>query len=131
MKRINNFINKGPLWQVFLVFAFLTFCIFFAMEYFLTEVIAISVVIKISLIVGVIFGLMFTFLTQIGRNSIKFWDAAKILDENVEKANSKEQIEDLYRNDFMKLKKLAGGEPHFSELKRLHAIISTKYKLVK
>lgn len=133
MKKINYLFNKGSLWLVFIISAFLSFCIFFAMFYFLTEIeeVTLYTALRISSVVGVIFGLISVCMTSLGRNSIKFWEAAKILDEKIEQAASKEQIQNLYKNDFMELKKLAGGPPHFSELSRLHAIISTKYKLIK
>lgn len=89
------------------------------------------VTIKISIAMGAITGLMFTLMQSMIRRSNLFWDNAKILEDKAEKAETKAELKELFDNDFKELKRMSQGQPHYSEIARLYAIINTKYKCIK
>ena len=135
MKKINNFFDKAPLWEIYIfgvVFTGgFTFCLF---EFLPTSnsinPLTTIINIRISLILGLIFGLMITLMVSMMRKSTKFWDLAKILEDKIDLSETKESLDDIYNNDFQILKESGQGHPHYNEIKRLYTIMKTKYKYV-
>jgi hypothetical protein len=135
MKKINNFFDRAPLWQIYIfgvVFiGGFTFCLFELIPKSnsinpLTTVINI----RIGLMLGLIFGLMITSMVSMMRKSTKFWDLAKILEDKIDLSETKEFLDDIYNNDFQILKESGQGRPHYDEIRRLYTIMKTKYKYV-
>lgn len=137
MKKLNKFLDKASLWKVY-IFGFITmtimcFIIWCLMDKFILDngTINFIVTIKISIAMGAITGLMFTLMQSMIRRSNLFWDNAKILEDKAEKAETKAELKELFDNDFKELKRMSQGQPHYSEIARLYAIINTKYKCIK
>ncbi len=132
MKKFNNFMNSASYWKVF-VMAFIgsglvVFVTFNNLIY--DPKLTTIILIKMSAAMGVIIGGMITLTTHMGRNSIKFWDACRIFEDDIEKATTKKELDGLYKKDFKELRSLAGGTIHYNELHRLYAILKTKHKFV-
>lgn len=135
MKTIRLIIEEAPLWIIFVVST-----VFFTatplgvilpfLNYYHTQVDWL-LLIKITVSVGILFGLLVWLMVSTLRKSRIFWNTAKELDKKIDHANTKKELKDLFDNDFQELCKLSMGNPHYIELNRLHAIIETKHKFVK
>jgi len=135
MKKINNFFDKAPLWQIFIfgwlftgMFTFLLFQFFpdgteIPRDWFVNF--------KIGFFMGILFGLMTLLMTSMSRKSQKFWDYSKEVQVLIDNAETKEALGSIYKGEFQSLIELAQGGPHQYELKRQYAIIQTKYKYAK
>jgi len=135
MKKLNNFLDKAPLWQIYIfgwvfsgMFTFLLFQFFpdgteLPRNWFVNF--------KIGFFMGILFGLMFMLMFSMMRKSTKFWDYAKIVEEIIDKAETKDELGSIYKEEFQSLIELAQGGPHQYELKRQYAIMQTKYKYAK
>jgi hypothetical protein len=86
---------------------------------------------KIGATTGILFGLMFMLMISITRKSSKFWDYSKEVESLIGKAETKEELDSIYKGEFQSLRELAQGGPHLSELTRQYTIIQTKYKYAK
>lgn len=64
------------------------------------------------------------------RNSVKFWDYAKELENLIENTNTKQGLQDIVNNELVELADLSMGTPHYEEIRRLRTIITTKSKYV-
>jgi hypothetical protein len=135
MKKINNFFDKAPLWEIYIfgvVFTGgFTFCLFELIPS-ADSINPLTTVtnIRIGLMLGLIFGLMITLMVSMMRKSTKFWDLAETLEDKIDLSETKESLDDLFNNDFQKLKELGQGHPHYNEIRRLYTIMKTKYKYV-
>jgi hypothetical protein len=134
MKKLNNFLDKAPLWQVFIfgwlftgAFTFLFFFLFSTIEAQLN----LAKSAGIGSMMGLPFGLMVMLMTSMTRKSTKFWDFAKEVETLIEAAETKESLQSIFDNEFQDLQKLQMGHPHGSKLKELYAILKTKYKYAK
>jgi len=135
MKKINNFFDKAPLWQIFIfgwlftgMFTFLLFQFFpdgteLPRNWFVNF--------KIGFFMGILFGLMTLLMTSMSRKSNKFWNYADEVTAIIEAAETKESLQSIFDNEFKTLCDLQQGHPHGSKLKELYAIIKTKYKYAK
>jgi hypothetical protein len=135
MKKINNFFDKAPLWEIYIFGVIFiggfTFCLFEILPSANSiNPLTTMTNIKIGLILGLIFGLMITLMTSMMRKSTKFWDLSKILEDKIDLAETKKSLDDIYNNDFQILKELGQGRPHYDEIRRLYTIMKTKYKYV-
>jgi hypothetical protein len=135
MKKINNFFDRAPLWQIYIfgvVFTGgFTFCLFtFIPSSDSINPLTTIVNIKIGLTLGLIFGLMITLMTSMMRKSTKFWDLAETLEGKIDLSETKESLDNLFNNDFQTLRELGQGRPHYDETRRLYTIMKTKYKYV-
>ena len=135
MKTINTFLDKAPLWQIF-IFGWLfagTF-IFILFQFFPdgTELPRNWFVnFKIGFFMGILFGLITVLMTSMIRKSQKFWDYSKEVQILIDAAETKDELGSIYKGEFQSLIGLAQGAPHQYELKRQYAIIQTKYKYAK
>jgi hypothetical protein len=135
MKKINNFFDRAPLWQIYIFGVVFTGGFTFCLFKFIPSADSINplttiIYIKIGLILGLIFGLMITLMTSMMRKSTKFWDLSKILEDKIDLSETKKSLDDIYNNDFQILKELGQGRPHYDEIRRLYTIMKTKYKYV-
>lgn len=87
--------------------------------------------IKMGAISGLLFSLLFTSSVVMMRKSQAFWEYAKVVEELIEAADTKELLQSLFDKEFQDLSKKCQGGPQTPELTRLYTIIKTKYKLVK
>lgn len=90
-----------------------------------------SDILAISLIFGVLSGLLFVTSILSSRKSTKFWDYAELVEKQIDAADSKEALEYIHKGEFEILRTLCMGGPQISELNRLFTIMKTKYKYVK
>lgn len=134
MKAINNFLDKANLLKVFIAgwiftggFTFLLFALFSTVE----AQINIQKSLSIGALCGIPFGLMFMLMISMMRKSTKFWDYSKIVEELIDKAETKDELGSVYKGEFQTLRELAQGGPHLSELTRQYTIMQTKYKYAK
>jgi hypothetical protein len=139
MKHLNNFYEKAPLWQVCIVGWFLSGSLIAAMFYGLQfidspnseKVFSGINCINIGAMSGVLFGLVFMFTVSMMRKSQIFWDYAKAVEVLIEDANTKDELESIFKMEFQNLRKKCQGGPQIPELNRLHTIMKTKYKYIK
>jgi hypothetical protein len=139
MKHLNNFLEKAPLWQVYIAGWFLTGSFIAAMFYGFEYIGAtrpewnISGIncIKMGMMSGLPFGLMFTLSVSIMRKSQIFWDYAKVVENLIENANTKDEIESIFKMEFQNLRIKCLGGPQIPELNRLYTIMKTKCKYIK
>lgn len=129
MIHIYNFFTKKPLWLVSLVFFGIFGLVWFSTFYWFIKANLI-----ISAQIGSCLGFVFTFIVTLMisqiRNSVKFWDYAKELENLIENTNTKQGLQDIVNNELVELADLSMGTPHYEEIRRLRTIIATKSKYV-
>ena len=139
MKKLNNFLDKSPLWQVY-IFGWLFTGAFTASIFYGFQLIdppnskmLITGIncIRIGALAGILFGLMFMLMFSMMRKSTKFWDYSKVVESLINKAETKDELGSIYKGEFQSLRELAQGGPHLSELTRQYTIMQTKYKYAK
>jgi hypothetical protein len=132
MKRINHFFEKASLWKVYVVGWFLTGLFMASMFYLLPSSPALDMslgkCLKVGAMAGLMFGGMLTAMTSMMRKSSVFWEFAHEVEDKVEKANTKVELESIFENEFQELKKMSMGIPHSQELNKLYHIMKTKHK---
>ena len=126
MKFINYIYSKAPMWILYLIGSLImsisSFVLFIISNYSLT----LSGSFKSSLTIGLFFGLFFCAFMHLIRNDIKFWDSAKNVEELIEKAETREDLENVFKNEFSILRKMNTDIRHSAELTRLHSLIKMK-----
>jgi len=132
MKTLNNFLDKAPLWQVY-IFGWLftgafTFSLFFLIPSNPEMDLSWDKCLKAGALTGLLFGLMVMLMVSMMRKSSDFWKYAEVVEKAIEKANSKEDLEAIFENDFQTLKGMCQGGPHNNELTKLYHIMKTKHK---
>ncbi len=124
--------KNTPYWKLFIL-SYIAFTIF---SFIICEIVGDSKIfthlvnIKIGLSVSIFTAIIFTLTTNSLRSSDKFWRLANEVETKLDNANSKDELKLIYDNELEQLKKLAGGSPHYYEVKRLYTIANTKYKFV-
>lgn len=137
MKKLNTFLDKAPLWQIY-IFGWLFTGVFVAFLFYGFQFIDpdpnhdLSGVncIKIGALSGVLFGLMFMLMFSMMRKSQIFWDYAKVVEDLIENANTKDELQSIFDNQFQELRKKSQGGPHYIERNRLYTIMKTKYTYI-
>jgi len=138
MKKLNNFIDKAPLWQIFIVGWFFS-SVFIASNIYVFNLIEPSSTkliisgincIKIGIIMGILIGFMFMIMLSMGRESQIFWDYSKEVESLIDKAETKESLQSIFDNEFQDLREKCWGGPQIQELNRLYTIIKTKNKYI-
>ena len=138
MKTLENFLEKTHLIKVFLFGWLLCSAIFAGMLYILVITDSIRpdlnftgiTSIQIGLALGLQFGLIVVLMVSQMRKSREFWGYAKVVEEKIENAETKSELNSIRRYEFESLREMSLGGPHSTELYRLHAIMQTKYKFV-
>jgi hypothetical protein len=136
MKSINNFFDKAPLWKIYIfgwaLTGLFTFSMFECVTFLVRGTVLPTIVnLKIGATTGILLGLMFMLMISITRKSNKFWNYSKEVESLIDKAETKEELGSIYKDEFQSLIELAQGGPHQYELKRQYAIMQTKYKYAK
>ena len=136
MKFINYLYEKASGITIFFTMGAITALISYAMFYSLiltdpTPKLTTYDISVLSLIFGVLGGLLFVTSILSSRKSTKFWDYAELVEAQIDAADSKEALEYIHKGEFEILRTLCMGGPQISELNRLFTIMKTKYKYVK
>jgi hypothetical protein len=139
MKKLNNFLDKAPLWQIyifgwFFTGSFIAF-LFYVIEPLISDnpaktIFSAEVCLKMGAVSGLLFGLMFMLMFSMMRKSIAFWDYAKEVENLIEDAKTKDELQSIFDNQFQDLRKKCQGGPLIPELNRLYTIMKTKFKYV-
>ena len=127
MKKINNFIDNTPYWLVFLISTLVFGLITFGMFNFEPIIIRL----KTGLVLCLFSGGFICLSIRMMRISKKFWELSREIENKINLATTKLELDNIEDNDFKRLRHLGSGELHNSEQIRLMAILVTKYKYVK
>lgn len=136
MEKLENFIAKARLFKIFLAMFLLTSTLV-ASVFWLIFVTGLTrpdlsftgiACIQIGIFFGLIFGVLSVFLVGQMRESQRFWNYAKEVEEIIDNAKSRDDLESIVECEFDTLVDLSLGGPHNHELLRLKTIIRTKYK---
>lgn len=138
MNKINYFFDKAPMWQVYLVGWFLSGSLISSMFYFLQEIDATSpeliitgeACLKVGATAGLLFGLMIALMVSMMRRSTVFWAYAETVEELIDEATTKAELQSIFDNEFQSLRKKCNGGPQIPELNRLYTVMKTKFKYV-
>ena len=138
MKKISTFLDKAPLWQIYIFGWFFagtfTASIFYGFQLIdppsLENQISAINCIKLGAISGLLFGWIFTLSVSMMRKSIIFWDYAKEVETLIEQAETKDALQNIFNNGFQNLRQKCQGGPQTPELNRLYTIIKTKHKYI-
>jgi len=135
MKKLSNFFDTAPLFQIFIFWWLFTVIFIFLLFQFFSDSAELPlnqfVNLKMGLFVGVPFGFMLTLTISMSRKSDKFWKYADEVEAIIHNAETKETLQSIFDNEFKTLQGLGQGKPHGSKLKELYAIVKTKYKYLK
>jgi hypothetical protein len=139
MKRLNNFLDKAPLWQIYILGWFFTGAftasIFYGFQFIGATKPELDFsginCIKMGVMSGILFGLMFMLMFSMMRKSQIFWDYSKEVETLIENEETKEGLQSVFENQFQELRKKCQGGPQIPELNRLYTIMKTKYKYAK
>lgn len=137
MKTLNNFFEKTHLFKVWLVIYPISTLFISGLVYGLDYLSGESTFtdnfkyLKFGVLMAMIFSWMFILMISMSRKSIIFWDYAKYFEELVDKADTKEELKRIWYNEYNELVTKCQGGPQIGEVKRLKAIIETKYKYIK
>jgi hypothetical protein len=138
MNKINQFFDKSPLWQVYIICWFLTGTLIASLFYFLQKIDATSpelvitgeACLKIGAMSGLSFGMMAMLMVSMMRKTTIFWIYAETVEELIDAAKTKDELTSIFNNEFQDLRKKCQGGPQIQELTRLHAIMKTKIKYI-
>ena len=138
MKKLNYFLDKAPLWQNYLlgwvIFSSFTSAMFYGFQFIGNTPHNIEIsgenCILIGATIGMLSSLMFTWLLLLVRKSTIFWNYSEELNSLIEAANTKEELQSIFDNEFQELVNKAQGNPHIFELTRINSILRTKYKYI-
>lgn len=136
MNKLNNFLETASAFKLYF-FGWLTATsVVTLMFYIITKIFLTNSFLSFEscLLTGSVLGLvyalviMFTILKM--RKSDEFWKYAKVVEKLIENAKTQYELEVIVDNEFHLLAGKSTGELQFSELRRLYAIMKTKYKFV-
>lgn len=131
MKKFNNFLEKAPLWKVF-VFSFILWLIVFMSVFTLiTDRSHLMTMFYIAITTSTIASMLFSSMISQAKKSDVFWKYAEEVEKLIENAETKESINSILNKEWLTLLNLPMGGAHYHEIHRLRAIISTKSKYVK
>lgn len=138
MKKFNSFLDKAPLWQVYIFGWFFTgsfvASIFYGFQ--LIDPPSSKIVfsgincIKMGALSGLLFGLLVSLMVSTMRKSTIFWEYAEEVEKLIDDANTKDELQSIFDNQFQELRKKCQGGPQIPELNRLYTVMKTKHKYV-
>jgi hypothetical protein len=137
MKTLNNFFEKTHLFKVWLAVYPVLILFISGLCYGLGYLSGESMFtndfdyLKFGALMGMVFSWMVILMISMTRKSTIFWDYAKYFEELVDKADTKEELKRIWYNEYNELIDKCQGGPQIGEVKRLKAIIETKYKYIK
>jgi len=138
MNKINQFFDKSPLWQIYIFGWFFTGAFVAALFYGLqliappnSKMLITGInCIKMGALTGILFGLMIMLMVSMMRKSQIFWDYAKVVEELIEAAKTKDELTSIFNTEFQELRKKRQGGPQIPELNRLYTIMKTKIQYI-
>lgn len=142
MEKLNKFLGETSLWLIFPIFwaltGLLSWLVFFIMDYFCNNLYFFNGMTNIRhltfiIVLGIPFGIFFTFGLFVMRQSKKFWDYAKEVEKLIYEKNTLDELNLIYENEWEKLRKMyiGGTNSHQRhELIRLRAMIEIKYEML-
>jgi hypothetical protein len=138
MNKINQFFDKSPLWQIYIFGWFFTGAFVAALFYGLqlidppnSKMLITGInCIKMGALTGILFGLMIMLMVSMMRKSQIFWDYAKVVEELIEAAKTKDELTSIFNTEFQELRKKCQGGPQIPELNRLYTIMKTKIQYI-
>jgi hypothetical protein len=137
MKTLNNFFEKTHLFKVWLVL-YPILILFISglacgLDYLSGESTFLTNFnyLKFSALMGMVYSWMVILMISMSRKSSAFWEYAKYFEELVDKVGTKEELERIWYNEYNELVTRCQGGAQIGEVKRLKAIIETKYKYIK
>jgi len=137
MKTLNNFFEKTHLFKVWLITYPVLILFISGLVYGLDYITGENtftgnfMYLKFGALMGIVFSLVFVLMISMTRKSVIFWDYAKYFEELVDKVDTKEELERIWYNEYNELVTKCQGGSQIGEVKRLKAIIETKYKYIK
>lgn len=121
MKKLNDFFEKAPLWQIYIfgwvLTSLFTAGIFFGLDH---ERFPLIKALQIGATMGIIIGVMLMLSVSTMRGAQKFYEDCNILEDKVKAAKSREELGDLYFRDFTELRKRASHNHMYSRLREIH-----------
>jgi len=91
---------------------------------------------NLFLSISIVFSIIGGVLVELGKggmkNSQKFWDMAKIVENKLDDATSTDELDGIIIEYFVKggkLRELSMGGPHITEMNRLYTIYKVYYKV--
>lgn len=142
MEKLNKFLGETSLWLIFPIFwaltGLLSWLVFFIMDYFCNNLYFFNGMTNIRhltfiIVLGIPFGIFFTFGLFVMRQSKIFWDYAKEVEKLIYERNTLEGLKMISENDFDKLCKMTIGGVNSRqkyELIRLYGMIELKYEML-
>lgn len=137
MKTLNNFFEKAHLFKVWLItypvlILFISGLVY-GLDYLSGENTFTGnfMYLKFGALMGMVLSWMVILMISMTRKSTIFWDYAKYFEELVDKADTKEELKRIWYNEYNELVTKCQGGSQIGEVKRLKAIIETKYKYIK
>lgn len=142
LNKITNFINRTSNCKVFFILIPFYFLIFYVSLYCIfyfgsenlnlpeVEFLLGDFLIYLSLFFSSLMSLFTTLLFKLSEKNDKFWNASKEFEEKFNKITTKNELQELFKNDYQELKKLSLQGSHNIELYRLKSMMDVKYKLI-
>lgn len=138
MNKINQFFDTAPLWKVYIAGWFLSGALTASMFYFFQKIGATSpnllitgeACLKMGALSGLLFGAMIMLSVSMMRKSTIFWAYAEKIEELIDSATTKDELQSIFDNEFQDLRKKCQGGPQIPELTRLYAVMKTKFKYI-
>lgn len=131
MKKVEYFLEKTPLWKIFIIFLFVaTASFFFMFELLLSKDLNIgdpniNLTPEKNLIMSMMFGSFLsgaiTYMLSLVRMSEKFYTDCNLLEEKIKEAKTRDSIQIIYHDIFLPLDKKAWHLNHKILLKYIHS----------
>jgi len=145
MKKINNyfdhFFENLHLFKVWVIFCIVCTIMFFLIWTSMDNLLSTSNADKLSnhlkdpiafyLTLGTVMGSLGTMLLSLGRYAQKFYREADMIEQLVKTANTKEELEHIWANEFKALANKSFHQQTGSRLLEIKTIIKTKYEIFK
>ena len=129
MEKLNDFFEKSHLILVFIFLSLFSAVITYGMLNLLGNFgesqIPASRVFMGSLVLGAIMGAGFTGMIYLMRKAQQFYQDCNILEDRVKSAQTREELGELFQNDFKALKKRAFHEQMHYRLREIHTRMQT------
>jgi hypothetical protein len=74
---------------------------------------------------------LLTLMNSMDNSSSAFWKYADNVEKLIENAETKDELRNIYNNEFQRLVKMQMGRPHTTMIVKLDSILKTKYKYIK
>jgi hypothetical protein len=129
IQKLNDFFEKSHLILVFIFLslfsAIVTYGLLSLIGGFGKLQISAPMVFMGSLALGAIMGVMFTSMIHLMRKAQQFYQDCNILEDRVKSAQTREELGELFQNDFKALKKRAFHEQMHYRLREIHTRMQT------